>query len=128
MTTLRRDQLVPAAILALAAGLRLTALPQRGEWDDDQGVEMLTMLGWVRDGRVPLPGPLSSAPTVHHGAGFYWILAPGAFATDAHPTAAVAHLGRARGWRASRRPGGWATAHRRAQTHRGTTATGNRPT
>ncbi|QLL06179.1 glycosyltransferase family 39 protein [Mycobacterium vicinigordonae] len=53
---------------------------------------MLTMLRWVRDGQLPLLGPLSSAPTVHHGAWFYWILAPGAFATDAHPVAAVATL------------------------------------
>ncbi len=128
MTTLRRDQLVLAAILALAAGLRLTALPQRGEWDDDQGVEMLTMLGWVRDCRVPLPGPLSSAPTVHHGAGFYWILASGAFASDAHPTAAVAHLGRARGGGLRGGLVAGPTAHRRAQTHRRITATGNPPT
>ncbi len=92
MTAVGRDRLVLAAILALAAGLRLIALPRRGEWDDDQGIEMLAMLGWVRDGRIPLLGPVSSAPTVHHGAWFYWILAPGAFATDAHPMAAVATL------------------------------------
>ncbi|MBX9640391.1 MAG: hypothetical protein K2X97_11870, partial [Mycobacteriaceae bacterium] len=85
MTTIRRDRLVLAAILALAAGLRVAALPQRGEWDDDQGVGMLTMLGRVRDGRGPSLGPLSSAPTVHRGVGFYWVLAPGAFAIDAHP-------------------------------------------
>lgn len=84
-----RDQLVLIAILVLAAALRLVGLPARGEWDDDQGIEMLAMLRWVRDGQVPLVGPLSSAPTVHHGAWFYWILAAGAFATDAHPGAAV---------------------------------------
>jgi 4-amino-4-deoxy-L-arabinose transferase-like glycosyltransferase len=80
------------AILVLAALLRLVALPRRGEWDDDQGIEMVAMLRWVRDGQVPLLGPLSSAPTVHHGAWFYWILAPGAFATDAHPIAAMITL------------------------------------
>ncbi|OBK28953.1 hypothetical protein A5634_19305 [Mycobacterium asiaticum] len=89
MTSNRRDQLALVAILAIAAALRLIALPRRGEWDDDQGIEMLTMLRWVRDGDVPLVGPLSSAPTVHHGALFYWILAPGAFATDADPVAAL---------------------------------------
>ena len=80
------------AILVLAALLRLVALPRRGEWDDDQGIEMVAMLQWVRDGQIPLLGPLSSAPTVHHGAWFYWILAPGAFATDAHPVAAMVTL------------------------------------
>jgi hypothetical protein len=92
VTSKRRDQLVLIAILVLAALLRLVALPRRGEWDDDQGIEMVAMLHWVRDGQIPLLGPVSSAPTVHHGAWFYWILAPGAFATDAHPVAAMVTL------------------------------------
>lgn len=117
MTAIGRDRLVLAAILALAAGLRLIALPRRGEWDDDQGIEMLAMLGWVRDGRIPLLGPVSSAPTVHHGAWFYWILAPGAFATDAHPMAAVATLavigigGVAAAWWLGRTVGGPLAGH-----------------
>ncbi|OBJ51714.1 glycosyltransferase family 39 protein [Mycobacterium sp. 1423905.2] len=92
MTPGRRDKLVLAALLALAATLRLINLPGRGEWDDDQGTEMLAMLLWVRDGQIPLLGPISSTLTVHHGAGFYWMLAPAAFLTDAHPVAAVATM------------------------------------
>jgi 4-amino-4-deoxy-L-arabinose transferase-like glycosyltransferase len=88
----RRDKAVLIAILALAAVLRLVGLPGRGEWDDDQGTELLAMLRWVRDGQVPLLGPLSSNLTVHHGVGFYWILAPAAFLTDADPVAAVITL------------------------------------
>jgi 4-amino-4-deoxy-L-arabinose transferase-like glycosyltransferase len=92
VTPTRNDKLVLVAILALAAVLRLVGLPQRGQWDDDQGTELLAMLLWVRDGQVPLVGPLSSDLTVHHGVAFYWILAPAAFLSDAHPLAAVTTL------------------------------------
>ncbi len=92
MTPARRDGLILAAILALAAVLRFVGLPGRGAWDDDQGLEMLTMLLWVRGGQVPLLGPVSSLGTAHHGVGFYWILAPSAFLTDANPVAAAATL------------------------------------
>src|SRR5262249_42929363 len=87
-----RDGLILAAILALAAALRFVGLPGRGAWDDDQGDEMPAMLAWVRDGRAPLLGPVSSIGTAHHGVGFYWILAPSAFLTDANPVAAAATL------------------------------------
>lgn len=90
MTPARRDALMLTAILVLAAILRFINLPSRGQWDDDQGIEMLTMLLWVRDGQVPLLGPVSSVAGVHHGVGFYWLLAPGAFLTDANPVAATA--------------------------------------
>ena len=92
MTPARRDGLILSAILVLATVLRFAGLPGRGAWDDDQGYQMLTMLLWVRDGDVPLQGPISSIPGVHHGVGFYWILAPSAFLTDANPVAAVATL------------------------------------
>ena len=92
MTPARRDGLILVAILTLAAVLRFVGLPGRGQWDDDQGIEMLTMLLWVRDGQVPLLGPMSSLGTAHHGAAFYWILAPSAFLTDADPVAAAATI------------------------------------
>lgn len=92
MTPARRDGLVLAAILGLAGVLRFVGLPGRGEWDDDQGNQLLTLLEWVRDGQVPLVGPLGSFGTAHHGVAYYWILAPGAFLTDTHPVAAVATL------------------------------------
>jgi len=58
VTAARRDGLILAAILVLATALRFVGLPGRGEWDDDQGNELLTMLHWVRDGEVPLLGPV----------------------------------------------------------------------
>lgn len=88
----RRDLLILGAILVLAAVLRFTNLPSRGEWDDDQGLELLDLMTWVRDGHVPLLGPLSSLGTAHHGAAFYFLLAPGGFLTDNHPVAALATL------------------------------------
>lgn len=87
-----RDTWILVAILALASALRFAGLPGRGEWDDDQGLQLLALSQWVRDGQVPLLGPLSSSQTVHHGVGYYWLLAPGAFLTDTHPVAAVVTL------------------------------------
>lgn len=92
MTATRRDGLGLALILAVAAVLRLPGLPGRGEWDDDQGDQLLTMLHWVRDGQIPDLGPMGSLGTAHHGVAYYWLLAPGAFLTDANPVAAVATL------------------------------------
>jgi Dolichyl-phosphate-mannose-protein mannosyltransferase len=89
VTAARRDGLILAAILVLATALRFVGLPGRGEWDDDQGNELLTMLNWVRDGKVPLLGPLSSFGTAHHGVGFFWLLAPSAFLTDTNPAAGL---------------------------------------
>ena len=89
MTPARRDALILAAIIALAAALRFVGLAGRGEWDDDQGGHLLTMLHWVRDGEVPLLGPVSSFGTAHHGVGFFWLLAPTAFLTDTNPVAAL---------------------------------------
>lgn len=88
----RRDLLILAAILVLAAVLRFANLPSRGEWDDDQGLELLDLMTWVRDGHVPLLGPLSSLGNAHHGVAFYFLLAPGGFMTDNHPVAALATL------------------------------------
>ena len=87
-----RDGLVLAALLWLAAVLRLVALPRRGEWGEDQGDELLALLHWVRDGQFPLLGPVSSIHTVHHGIAIYWLLAPSAFLTDTDPVAAAATL------------------------------------
>ena len=92
MTPARRDCLVLTAILVLSAVLRFVGLPGRGEWDDDQGTELLAMLHWVRDGEVPLLGPVSSSGTTHHGVAYYWLLAPGAFLSDVNPVAVVATL------------------------------------
>jgi hypothetical protein len=92
VTPARRDYLALAVIVILATALRLVGLPGRGEWDDDQGAELLTMLHWVRDGEVPLVGPVSSTGTTHHGAAYYWLLGPSAFLSDVNPVAVVATL------------------------------------
>jgi 4-amino-4-deoxy-L-arabinose transferase-like glycosyltransferase len=92
VTSARRDGLLLSAILILATILRFVGLPGRGAWDDDQGNEILAMLLWVRGGDLPLRGPISSVPDLHHGVGFYWLLAPSAFLTDANPIAAAATL------------------------------------
>ncbi len=89
VTPARRDGLILAAIIALATVLRFLNLQGRGEWDDDQGNLLLAMLHWVRDGDVPLLGPVSSFGGAHHGVGIYWLLAPGAFLTDTNPAAAL---------------------------------------
>lgn len=92
LTPARRDGLVLAGILGLAAVLRFVGFPGRGEWDDDQGNQLLALLHWVRDGQMPLLGPVSSILTAHHGVAFYWVLAPGAFLTDTDPATAIATL------------------------------------
>jgi hypothetical protein len=92
-------------------------LPGRGAWDDDQGNQMLAMLLWVRDGQVPAVGPISSLNGVHHGVEYYWLLAPGAFLTDANPVAAAVTLavigvgGVAATWWLGRTVGGSVAGH-----------------
>jgi 4-amino-4-deoxy-L-arabinose transferase-like glycosyltransferase len=88
----RRDLAVLGALLALAAVLRFIGLPGRGTWDADQGHDMLVLLGLVRDGTVPLLGPPTSIGAFHHGALYYYLLAPAAFVSAAGPTAVVAEI------------------------------------
>ena len=88
----RREVIGLAAILALAAILRLWALPGRGTWDADQGHDMLVLLGMVRDGTLPLLGPPTSIGAFHHGALYYFLLAPAAFLSGADPTVVVAEI------------------------------------
>jgi hypothetical protein len=85
-----RDWLVLLGLLGIAALLRLVDLPARGSWDGDQGHDMLVMRAWVQDGLVPLLGPPTSIGDVHHGAWYYYLLAPPAFLTGGDdPTAVV---------------------------------------
>lgn len=89
MTPARRDGLALAVILLTAAAVRLVGLAGRGEFDDDQGSELLTLLHWVRDGQMPLVGPQASFASGHHGAAYYWLLAPSAFLSDVNPAVVV---------------------------------------
>lgn len=65
-------------VVALAAATRLPGLAARGQWDSDQGGQMLVLRAFVRDGAVPLVGPAASVGGFHHGALYYWLLAPAA--------------------------------------------------
>jgi 4-amino-4-deoxy-L-arabinose transferase-like glycosyltransferase len=88
----RRELLGLGAILVLAALVRFIGLPGRGTWDADQGQEMLVLLALVRDGTMPLQGPPTSIVGIHHGALWYYLLAPPAFLSGADPTAVVAEI------------------------------------
>lgn len=89
---LRRDRVVLAGLLALAALLRFVGLETRGRFDGDQGHDALVLLRLVRDGIVPLLGPPTSIGDFHHGAAYYYLLTPAAWLSDAHPTAIVAWI------------------------------------
>ncbi len=73
-----RDLAVVGGLLALAAALRLPGLLARGTWDADQGNDMANLQRLVSDGVVPLLGPPTSIGDVHHGALYYYLLAPAA--------------------------------------------------
>jgi Dolichyl-phosphate-mannose-protein mannosyltransferase len=88
----RRELLVLVAILALAALLRLPGLDQRGRWDADQGHDMLVLRALVTQGEVPLLGPPTSIGTFHHGAAYYYLLAPAAFLSGADPVAVTGEI------------------------------------
>ena len=83
----RRELLALLAILALAAVLRLPGLDQRGRWDADQGHDMLVLRALATEGEVPLLGPRTSIGTFHHGAVYYYLLAPAALLSNADPIA-----------------------------------------
>lgn len=83
---------VPMGLMLLAAVLRLPDLATRGTWDGDQGHDMLMLRGLVRDGIVPLLGPPTSIGDVHHGALYYYLLAPAAALTGGDSPLAVVFL------------------------------------
>jgi 4-amino-4-deoxy-L-arabinose transferase-like glycosyltransferase len=80
---------VPIGLLVIAALLRLPNLAARGTWDSDQGHDMLVLRQFVQDGVIPLLGPPTSIGDVHHGALYYYLLAPAAFLTGGDSPLAV---------------------------------------
>ncbi len=80
---LARDIVVLAVILAIAAATRFIGLAGRGDFDSDQGHDMLTLVRLVRDGQIPLLGPPTSIGDFHHGAAYYFLLAPFAWLSGA---------------------------------------------
>ena len=87
-----RAAAVPLGLLLLAAALRLPDLATRGTWDGDQGHDMLMLRALVGDGVVPLLGPPTSIGDVHHGALYYYLLAPAAALTGGDSPLAVVAL------------------------------------
>ena len=81
-----------AAILAVAALTRLPGLEARGQWDSDQGHDMAVLAALVQHGQIPLLGPMTSVGTFHHGALYYYLLAPAAFLSGADPVAVTAEI------------------------------------
>ena len=81
-----------AAIVALAAVLRLASLPTRATWDADQGHDMLILMAFVRDGVFPLLGPPTSIGDFHHGAAYYYLLAPAAWLGGGDPAVVVGEI------------------------------------
>jgi hypothetical protein len=74
------------ALLAILAGLlRLWSLPSRGEFDADQGTQLLVVKALVEDGVTPLLGPPTSIGDLHHGALYYYLLAPSALVSGTDP-------------------------------------------
>ena len=83
---------VLAAILLVAALTRLPGLDARGQWDSDQGHDMAVLAALVQRGQVPLLGPMTSVGTFHHGALYYYLLAPAAAVSRADPVAVTAEF------------------------------------
>jgi len=92
----RFDRLSLLAVTAVAALLRLPGIAARGAFDADQGHDMLTLMAFTRDGVVPLLGPKTSVADFHHGAFYYFLMAPAAAISNDDPvivTAWIAILG-----------------------------------
>ncbi len=92
-TRLRRLELATLlALVVLAALTRLPGLAERGRWDADQGTDMRVLRGLAIDGDLPLLGPRTSIGTFHHGAVYYYLLAPAAILSSADPVAVTAEI------------------------------------
>jgi len=88
----RVDLIGFAAIVVLAAVLRLIDLPTRGTFDADQGHDMLVLRDLVVNGNIPLLGPPTSIGDFHHGVLYYFLLAPIAALSGADPVAVTAAI------------------------------------
>ena len=84
------DWLALAGILVLATGLRVVGLEGRGPWDADQGHDMLVLRAFVSQGVWPLLGPPTSIGDFHHGALYYYLLAPFTLLSGSNPLGVVA--------------------------------------
>ena len=88
----RFDRVPLFAVTALAALLRLPGIDARGTFDADQGHDMATLVAFTRGGIVPLLGPKTSVGDFHHGAFYYFLLAPAAALSGGDPVAVTAFI------------------------------------
>jgi 4-amino-4-deoxy-L-arabinose transferase-like glycosyltransferase len=72
--------------------LRFHDLPTRGTWDADQGHDMLVLTHFVGQGEFPLLGPPTSIGDFHHGALYYYVLAPAAWLGGGNPAVVVGEI------------------------------------
>lgn len=85
----RADLVVLLGLLAIAALLRLPGLAERGGWDADQGHDLLVLWRLVDGHQLPLLGPPTSIGDFHHGALYYFVLAPFAWISSVDPLVVV---------------------------------------
>ena len=88
----RFDRLALGISVLVAAVMRFPGIEARGRFDADQGHDMLTLLAFTRDGVIPLLGPKTSAGDFHHGAFYYFLLAPAAAISNADPVVVTTFL------------------------------------
>ena len=81
-----------AVVIAAAVVLRFLDLPTRGQWDADQGHDMLVLHGMTQLGQWPLLGPPTSIGSFHHGVLYYYLLAPAAWLSGSDPVAVTAMI------------------------------------
>ncbi|MHB8891676.1 MAG: hypothetical protein ACYC65_06480 [Candidatus Limnocylindrales bacterium] len=89
----RLDWVVLLGLLVLAAALRLPNLETRSTWGPEQAAIMVGLRDMVAHGAIPLLGLPTGEGAFHHGALFFYIMAPGAaLSAGADPTTAVAEM------------------------------------
>ena len=86
------DALALLGVVGVAALLRLPGIAARGAFDADQGHDMATLVAFTRDGVVPLLGPRTSVGDFHHGAFYYFLLAPAAAISNGDPVAVTTFI------------------------------------
>ena len=89
-----REWAVMIPILLLAAADRFVNLPNRFIWDTDQGIEVGAIWNAVVTRQLPTFGSpaFSTGGTFHHGALFYDLMIPAAWAGSGDPTVIVAAI------------------------------------
>ena len=83
------------SLLAVVASPRCCGIPgidARGRFDADQGHDMAHLVAFTRDGVIPLLGPKTSVGEFHHGAFYYFLLAPAAAVSGGDPVAVTTFI------------------------------------